>query len=51
MKFNFKTNPLIEIHLEEFAALNQKENSDWFSELRFCILTANSQAKKANSKL
>lgn len=37
----------IEIQLEEFKKLNQSSNEEWFSELCFCILTANSQAIKA----
>jgi len=33
--------------LQEFGRLGRKGNRDWFSELCFCILTANSKAKTA----
>ncbi len=33
--------------MREFRALQKKGNKDWFSELCFCILTANSTAKLA----
>jgi N-glycosylase/DNA lyase len=33
--------------LKEFRALGKKGNKDWFSELCFCILTANSKAHTA----
>lgn len=33
--------------LAEFKELGKKKNEEWFSELCFCILTANSQAQKA----
>lgn len=34
----------IQIRLQEFKALGQKSNNEWFSELCFCLLTANSKA-------
>lgn len=41
------SNPQIENRLQEFIKLNLDDNKAWFSELCFCILTANSQAQKA----
>lgn len=38
---------LIETRLAEFKEVYEANNSRWFSELCFCILTANSQAQKA----
>lgn len=38
---------IIDNRLEEFAELGKQDTDTWFSELCFCILTANSQAKKA----
>lgn len=38
---------LIKIRLQEFAEIRKKDNTIWFSELCFCILTANAQAEKA----
>ncbi len=35
--------------LNEFKKLNKKGNEEWFSELCFCILTANSKAETAIS--
>jgi len=37
----------IDKRLKEFKAINKKGNKEWFSELCFCILTANSKAKTA----
>ena len=45
--FDLKSNSLIEERLKEFEALNKAENKLWFSELCFCILTANSKALNA----
>lgn len=42
-----KSNPKVRARLEEFAALNKSGNNEWFSELCFCLLTANSKAKSA----
>jgi len=39
-----KTVTLIKKRLAEFKALNRLGNDEWFSELCFCILTANSKA-------
>lgn len=33
--------------LKEFSSFSKKSNEEWFSELCFCILTANSKAKTA----
>lgn len=38
---------LVENRLKEFEVLNSKGNQEWFSELCFCLLTANSKAKTA----
>lgn len=40
-------NPLIRQRLKEFSELNKADNEVWFSELCFCILTANSKALSA----
>ena len=37
----------INAKIENFQKLSQSNNDEWFSELCFCILTANSQAQKA----
>jgi N-glycosylase/DNA lyase len=37
----------INIRLKEFSSFSKKNNEEWFSELCFCILTANSKAKTA----
>lgn len=37
----------IETRLKEFSALGKKSTDDWFGELCFCLLTANSQAQRA----
>jgi N-glycosylase/DNA lyase len=37
----------IDARLEEFARLNKKGEKEWFSELCFCLLTANSKARTA----
>ncbi|MGM5484427.1 MAG: N-glycosylase/DNA lyase [Nanobdellota archaeon] len=39
----------IKRRLEEFSSFKDKENGEWFSELCFCILTANSKAVTAIS--
>lgn len=39
----------IDLRLEEFNNLNSLGNEEWFSELCFCLLTANSKAKTAIS--
>jgi len=38
---------IISKRLKEFSSFKSKSNKDWFSELCFCILTANSKAKTA----
>lgn len=38
---------IIDSRLNEFKELNKKTNEDWFCELSFCILTANSKAATA----
>jgi N-glycosylase/DNA lyase len=42
-----QTNDLIEKRLKEFKQLSQLDEKHWFSELCFCILTANSKAETA----
>lgn len=37
----------VDTRLKEFEDLGRKTNEDWFSELCFCILTANSKARTA----
>ncbi|VVB76180.1 N-glycosylase/DNA lyase [Candidatus Tiddalikarchaeum anstoanum] len=37
----------VDTRLKEFEELGKKNNDDWFSELCFCILTANSKARTA----
>jgi N-glycosylase/DNA lyase len=44
---NLQTNTLIEKRLQEFQDLSKKNSDHWFSELCFCILTANSKAQTA----
>lgn len=44
---NLKTNKLIEQRLKEFKKLGRQSTQHWFSELCFCILTANSKAATA----
>jgi len=38
---------IISERLKEFSSFKNKTNPDWFSELCFCILTANSKARTA----
>src|SRR3989338_8708712 len=38
---------LIESRLNEFRSFKNKSDEEWFSELCFCLLTANSRAKTA----
>ena len=40
-----KVGKLIAQRMQEFKDLGRKNNEDWFSELCFCILTANSTAR------
>ncbi len=40
---------VVDKRLEEFESLRNKDNDRWFSELCFCILTANSKARTALS--
>lgn len=47
VKLNLVTNPLIEKRISEFQELHKKDNKEWFSELCFCLLTANSKAATA----
>ncbi|MEK6887252.1 MAG: N-glycosylase/DNA lyase [Nanoarchaeota archaeon] len=37
----------VEKRLSEFSSFKNKSNNEWFSELCFCLLTANSKAKTA----
>ena len=47
LKKNNQISKQINTRLKEFSSLNKKNNNEWFSELCFCILTANSKAKTA----
>ena len=42
-----KIKEVVNYRLKEFEAFKRKRNNAWFSELCFCILTANSRAKTA----
>lgn len=44
---NSKIRKVVEKRLGEFEELGKMENDEWFSELCFCLLTANSRAKSA----
>ena len=44
-----KVNLMVEKRLLEFESFAKKPSKEWFSELCFCILTANSKAKTAIS--
>ena len=44
---NFKKE--VDARLEEFKQFNSKNKNEWFSELCFCLLTANSKAQTAIS--
>lgn len=44
---NSKVRKVVEKRLEEFEELGKKGNDEWFSELCFCLLTANSRARTA----
>lgn len=46
-KINLESNALIKTRLNEFKLMHQQDNNQWFSELCFCILTANSKALSA----
>ncbi len=37
----------VNMRLKEFSSFRTKSNNEWFSEMCFCILTANSKAKTA----
>ncbi len=41
-----KTGKIIARRMREFKKLSRKSNEEWFSELCFCILTANATAKR-----
>lgn len=43
---NSPVSGLVQERLRQFKALHSKGNDEWFSELCFCILTANSTAEK-----
>jgi len=47
IKIELELNPLIEQRLKEFAEIHTTSDNVWFSELCFCILTANSKALSA----
>lgn len=42
-----KVRHIIERRLKEFESFKDRDDDEWFSELCFCILTANSRAKTA----
>lgn len=42
-------NELVESRLAEFSSFSKKSNAEWFSELCFCILAANSKQKTAEN--
>ena len=42
-----KINKVVKQRLREFDSFKNKSNEEWFSELCFCILTANSKAETA----
>lgn len=44
-----KISLVVNKRLNEFSSFGKKNNEEWFSELCFCILTANSKAKTALS--
>ncbi|MFH1212003.1 MAG: N-glycosylase/DNA lyase [Candidatus Woesearchaeota archaeon] len=44
---NSSLRKLVEKRLAEFAGFKHKNSNEWFSELCFCILTANSKARTA----
>lgn len=44
---NSKVSKIVNNRLEEFKQLNSKSNEEWFGELCFCLLTANSKASTA----
>ena len=43
---NEKVRETVKQRLKEFQQKNQEDNNSWFNELCFCLLTANSSAKK-----
>jgi len=44
---NSKVKEVVDKRLKEFESKNCKDDNEWYSELCFCILTANSRAKTA----
>src|SRR3989344_4949693 len=44
---NSEIGKTVEKRLSEFASFENKSNDEWFSELCFCLLTANSRANTA----
>ncbi|MDP4039755.1 MAG: N-glycosylase/DNA lyase [Candidatus Pacearchaeota archaeon] len=46
---NSKTNYLVNRRLKEFQSFSKKSEVEWFSELCFCILAANSKQKTAQN--
>ena len=44
---NLISNNTIEQRIKEFKELHNKSDKEWFSELCFCLLTANSKAETA----
>ena len=46
---NSSLNEKVEKRLKEFSSFSSKSNEEWFSELCFCILAANSKQKTAEN--
>ena len=44
---NSQIKEVVDKRLSEFKAFENKEGEEWFSELCFCLLTANSRASSA----
>ena len=49
VKIDRKIKGIVKKKLKEFESFSRKNNEEWFSELCFCILTANSKARTALS--
>ena len=46
---NSQINQIVEKRMEEFSSFKNKNNEEWFQELCFCILAANSKQKTAEN--
>jgi N-glycosylase/DNA lyase len=47
MRIDEKVRKTVDLRLKQFSAFKDKSEREWFSELCFCILTANSKASTA----